>query len=152
MKIISQTNKIHKGEIREMRLEIDQEHGRCEKIVQNYEELKKQFNEKMDFERKHFKEQKSLLESAIEDAKLAISGNSEEFTTIQKKLRQENLELSRQIAEINSKPPPMHVIQPDITGIKEYLQQIVKDSQQAKQDTALAELKLDYEMKITSNS
>ena len=44
----------------------------------------------------------------------------------------------------------MHVIQPDITGIKEYLQQIVKESQISKQDKALSDLKLDYEMKITS--
>ena len=150
MKLISQINKGFKQEIRTIRQEMDQERERFEKSFQNFEEVKKQLNEKIEFERKHFRDQKKLLESAIDDAKLAISGNSEEFTNIQKKLRQENLELSRQIAEINSKPPPMHVIQPDITGIKEYLQEIVKESQQAKQDKAISELKLEHEMKITS--
>ena len=150
MKVISQMNKIQKQEIKTLRQELDEDKESFEKLIKNYEESKTQLNEKLEYERIHFKEQKKLLESAIDDAKLAISGNSVEFTNIQKKLRQENLELSRQIAEINSKPPPMHVIQPDITGIKEYLQQIVKESQISKQDKALSDLKLDYEMKITS--
>ena len=69
---------------------------------------------------------------------------------MQKKLRQENFELSQQIVEINKKPPPVQVIQPDITGIKEYLQQIVKESASIKEEKLITEQKLEYEMKINS--
>jgi hypothetical protein len=150
MKVITQTSKVYKQEIRTMRKEADQDRNRYEKIIQSNEDYKKEINDKVEFERKYFKDQKKVLEDALEDARLALSGNSEEYTLIQKKLRQENLELSKQILELNKKSSVPQVIQPDITGIKEYIQEIIKDSKQAKQDKALTDLKLEYEMKINS--
>lgn len=143
--------KLHKEETRALNQELDLEREKFDKNLKSFEDFKKEWSSKIEFERKHFREQQKMLEASLEDAKLAISGNSEEYTNIQKKLRQENLELTRQIAEINQKPPPMHVIQPDITGIKEAINQIIKDSQKVKEEKALAELKLEYEMKINSN-
>ena len=150
MKLISQINKIHKQEVKNIRTEMDEERDRFQKNLKNFEDFKKDFSEKAEFERKYFKDQKKLLEDALEDARMAISGNSVEYSNLQKKLRQENLELTRQIAEINNKPPSINAVEPDLTGLKDFIQGIVKESQQLKQDKTLTDLKLEYEMKTNS--
>jgi hypothetical protein len=134
MKILGQLNKAHKAEISVLQKEIDTERDRVAESYKSFEEVKKQLNEKLETERRHFKEQRKLLEHSLEDAKIALSGNSEEFANMQKKLRQENLELSRQLVEIS----------------KELIQQLSQQSTILKEEKQFSDLKLEYEMKMTS--
>lgn len=148
MKLISQLNRSHKQEVKSLQAELDAEREKFLKNFKDLEDINKDNISKLDQERRNFKEQKKFWDSNLEDARMAISGNSQEFNNIQKKLREENLELSRQIAELVKRPP---VIQTDLTGVRELMEKLSKKNDDLTIEKALSDCKLEYEMKISSN-
>lgn len=149
MKLISQLNRLHKQEVKSLQSELDAEREKFLKNFKDLEDINKNNINKLDQERRNFKEQKKFWDSNLEDARMAISGNSQEFNSIQKKLREENLELSKQIAELVKRPP---VIQTDLTGVREIMEKLSKKNEDLSIEKALSDCKLEYEMKISSNS
>lgn len=149
MKLISQLSRSHKLEVKALQNELDGEREKFLKNFKDLEEINKKGVDKLELERRNFKDQKKFWDSNLEDARLAISGNSQEFNNIQKKLREENLQLSKQISDLIQRPP---VVQTDLTGVKEIIDKLSKQNEQLITEKALSDLKLEYEMKISSKS
>jgi hypothetical protein len=149
MKLVSQLGKAHKLEVKALQLELDEEREKFFKNFKSLEEINKDTVAKLDNERKNSKEQKKFWDAQLEDARLAITGNSQEFSNIQKRLREENLELSQKIAELTQKPS-LQVVQPNLDGLKDVFLKMIKEGEMLKQEKAVNECRLEYEMKISS--
>ncbi|CAG9322968.1 unnamed protein product [Blepharisma stoltei] len=149
-KLISQLNRIHRSEIKEARNELDEERKRTKILSDNYENQKKDLMERLDLERKHSREQKKVLENALEDARIAISGNSQEFGQIQSKLREENMDLRNEINALKNKiVDKRHGVKEANAAEIQTLREILNEFEQMKQQKIQLEQQLDYEMKIT---
>lgn len=152
MKLLSQVSKTHKQEVRSLQVELDEERERFVKSYKSLEEINKDTLHKLDNERRNLKDQRKFWDSQLEDARVAISGNSQEFSNNLKRLREENLELSMKVSELTQKvqvqvPQP---VQLNLDELKTFIAKLAKETESAKNDKNLNDLKLDYEMKIVS--
>ena len=152
MKLLSQVSKTHKQEVRSLQAELDEEREKFVKSYKSLEEVNKDALSKLDNERRNLKDQRKFWDSQLEDARVAISGNSQEFSNNLKRLREENLELSSKVSELTQKiqvqvPQP---VQLNLDELKSFVGKLVRETDQAKQDKNLNDCKLDYEMRIVS--
>lgn len=151
-KLISHLSRSHRAEIKEVRIELDEERSRTKLLSENFESQKKDLQERLEIERKHSREQKKILENALEDAKVALSGNNQEFGEIQNRLRQENLELRQEINTlknrlVSNKQAPQEVNAAELQSLKE----ILKEFHATKLQKSQLEQEFDYEMKLQRN-